>query len=205
MDVLVSEAEHAKQLQSKPRLIVQGQLRAAWLDLLMKAVVNAQLLTTKNPSSDLFAAFAMLGTRFASHQQAVFLLTTMGRYGEAAAVCRMLMEATDLFTYFTLFPSEVGDWRSSTRNAPDADGPQERRARRKFSSGQVRERLKASDQDRAVSDETYRELNSVIHTSEWGTQHYGHRIPGQGTVLTRYFPDGIQCFHKHTILRQSRL
>ena len=26
----------------------------------------------------------------------------------------------------------------------------------------------------------------------------------QGT-LNRYFPDGIQCFHKHTILRQSRL
>ena len=22
---------------------------------------------------------------------------------------------------------------------------------------------------------------------------------------SRYFPDGIQCFHKHTILRQSRL
>ena len=25
------------------------------------------------------------------------------------------------------------------------------------------------------------------------------------TLLTRYFPDGIQCFHKHTILRQYRL
>ena len=23
--------------------------------------------------------------------------------------------------------------------------------------------------------------------------------------ISRYFPDGIQCFHKHTILRQSRL
>ena len=33
---------------------------------------------------------------------------------------------------------------------------------------------------------------------------------GTGTSMTlsdlnRYFPDGIQCFHKHTILRQSRL
>ncbi len=24
-------------------------------------------------------------------------------------------------------------------------------------------------------------------------------------AVSRYFPDGIQCFHKHTILRQSRL
>ena len=24
-------------------------------------------------------------------------------------------------------------------------------------------------------------------------------------AISRYFPDGIQCFHKHTILRQSRL
>ena len=27
----------------------------------------------------------------------------------------------------------------------------------------------------------------------------------RGDDLNRYFPDGIQCFHKHTILRQSRL
>ena len=35
-----------------------------------------------------------------------------------------------------------------------------------------------------------------------------YRRPFKGIAargFNRYFPDGIQCFHKHTILRQSRL
>ena len=31
------------------------------------------------------------------------------------------------------------------------------------------------------------------------------QAPSGNNCFNRYFPDGIQCFHKHTILRQSRL
>ena len=38
-----------------------------------------------------------------------------------------------------------------------------------------------------------------------GPDRTPHHPPDRGHSLNRYFPDGIQCFHKHTILRQSRL
>ena len=46
-------------------------------------------------------------------------------------------------------------------------------------------------------------LNNMVDLHPIATRAFS--FPCHEDSLNRYFPDGIQCFHKHTILRQSRL
>ena len=107
LKLLEAETRHALALTKQSWAICHFNLRENWLTLMMKAVTAAWELKDRNPDKDTFHVFTLLGHRWISHHQAIGHLSSMGRYGEAFAICRMLLELTDLFPYFVEYPPSI--------------------------------------------------------------------------------------------------
>ena len=168
------ESAHAGQYTSSSWIKNQINLRARWLNLMMRAVVSAEDVINRNISDDLFRVFTILGTRWVPHHQAVSALLLIGRYGEATALCRMLLEVTDLITYFSLYPKDAEAWRGAFAQTPSSGNDLYTKGRRKFAPSSIRHRLESKGAD-ATSQRAYEELSTAIHGSEWGAQYYARR------------------------------
>lgn len=169
------EAAHMQQLSKSTIFQKQLQLRRAWLDLTMKTVVTADVDCRKF-SEDLFHVFTSLGTRWVSHHQALFALIMPGRYGEAIAVSRILLEATELIRYFGLYPGDASEWRGLQSKVPSTLTKSERgKLREKYSPKQIGEKLDLKDAG-LLSRRLYSDLSAAVHPTDWGVQFYGRRF-----------------------------
>ena len=181
-DILKAEGEHLKQFVKSTWAIYQFNLRNNWLDLMMKAIQASWQLAERNPNKDLFQVFSILGTRLVSHHNAIRVLLMSGRYGETAALCRMLLELTDLITYFVGYPDEATDWRASFSQPPERGNQLYQDGLRSCSPARVRESLIA-EQLPVTPQEIYAQFSAAIHPNEWGMYMYGQLpVGGQGPV-----------------------
>ena len=173
LTLLKAETNHAIALTKQSWSIYHFNLREKWITLMMKAVDAAWKLKDRNPNRDIFHVFTLLGHRLISHHQAIRHLTLMGRYGEAYAICRMLLELADLFPYFVAYPGDVQRWREAFSKDPSNLDQDARNDINYFSAPNVRKRLGEAGID-SIPRELHSHLNAAVHASEWGTMYYGH-------------------------------
>ena len=95
-------------------------------------------------------------------------------------------------------PGDAGEWRPD-RDDTDFEGSAVRRFATEVKQGDVFLLRTAVNRISAVGL-----VASDYLFSDQFDDVYGRDLQHARRV-SRYFPDGIQCFHKHTILRQSRL
>jgi len=173
LTLLKTETKHAMALTKQSWFIYHLNLNQKWVTLMMKAVDAAWKLKDRNLNKDIFHVFTLLGHRWISHHQAIRHLTLMGRYGEAYAICRMLLEVTDLFPYFVAYPGDVQRWREAFSKDPSNLDQGVRHEINYFSAANVRKRLEEAGID-SIPSELHSHLNAAVHASEWGTMYYGH-------------------------------
>ena len=118
LKVLDYEVRHLKAYTTSSWVIYQNKLRMQWLDIAIRSVECSLDIVKRNISNDLFSVFALLCTRWISHHQSIFNQLNVGYYDETLALHRMLLETTDLITYFSHYPDEATAWRQWSALVP---------------------------------------------------------------------------------------
>jgi hypothetical protein len=171
--VLKLQITHARLYMTSPFNLDQAQLRMHWLTILMRSAEASKEIIERNISKDLFITFNMLALRFVSHHQAIYDLLLNGRYGEVHAVQRMLLEVTDLMTFFAFYPEEVVKWRQWSSVDPLIDPKNHRKGCSTFSLANISKQIKEKGEEPASIE--YQRLSAAVHPGEWGTDYYGYR------------------------------
>ncbi|XUX00013.1 MAG: hypothetical protein TUN42_08965 [Dehalogenimonas sp.] len=174
--VLKLQMNHARLYMTSPFNFDQAQLRMHWLTILMRSAEASKEIIERNINKDLFITFNMLALRFVSHHQAIYDLLLNGRYGEVHALQRMLLEVTDLMTFFALYPDEVGKWRQWSAVDPLVDPKTYRKGCNEYSQANISKRIKEKGEEPASIE--YQRLSAAVHPGEWGTDYYGYRNAG---------------------------
>ena len=174
--VLEYEIHHLKAYSGSSWGLLHSKHRFIWMDLTIRAVEASLDIANRNIVSDLFNVFALLGTRFISHHQAIFGLLQSGHYGEVTALHRMLLETTDLITYFCLYPEDASIWMQWSAQDPAVDRRKYRAGLRQFSHSRIQREIKKLDVSPLSAE--YPRLSTAIHPNLWGMQFYSKRPIG---------------------------
>lgn len=170
--VLEHEVHHLKAYSGSSWGLLHSNHRFKWMDLTIRTVEASLDIASRNIMKDLFTVFTLLGTRFISHHQAIFGLLQSGHYGEVTALHRMLLETTDLITYFYLHPEDASIWLQWSAQDPAVDRKKYRSGLRQFSHSKIQREIK---KDVIPLSAEYPRLSTAIHPNVWGMQFYSKR------------------------------
>ena len=196
---------HAAKLTEKPWNTMQSLERVKWWELIQRCVKESWGLSEKSEAPDLFRVFAILGTRYFSNQRAADSLISGGRYGETAAIIRMILETADVLTYLALYPDQITRWRAVFSPRPDSQNKDLWKGMREFAPAKIRQQITAAG-GQPVRQDVYNELSAAIHPSEWGAILYSHWSPDQPNQLNLGFHpifNDTHVFRLNTLLHLS--
>ena len=153
-----------------------------WHSLLIQTMEVASSITQRNPGSDFFNTYLILGSRWFSHHEAVETLLTTGRYGDCMVLLRSLLEDTDLITYFAYYPEDTADWMERLSRVPVWSDEVYRQGIQKFRMRRIWKKLRAKSIE-PLGERDYSILSATVHASPWGAQFYGRVMPGDPNRL----------------------
>lgn len=159
---------------SAPWFIDRMKRTAGWSALFRDSMEAAADLVKRNIGNDQFAVYQVLGARWFSHHNSIDLLITDCHYGEAMALSRMLLEITDLMTFFSHYPEQAPAWRQAMRREPVWGDRDYRDGATQFRLTAIWDGLMRKGET-PVSRQLYATLSATVHPSEWGTQFYAGR------------------------------
>jgi len=161
-------------------------------DRLLRLLLDAVKLVEQRPEAAVtqgtfLLAFLMLAAKIVSHAESIRMLTGMGRYGDAAGLCRFGLSDGMMLRYLAVFPEDVGDWfdLSQLRTPVHEAGKRYKALANKFREGTVRKKLlegSVTVRGSALSD-----LSEAAHPTVWGMQYYSDMAPG-GVFHIHYAP-----------------
>ena len=173
--VLAQETSHHLRISEASWYQGQELVKGMWLGLTASTIEAAAEVVGRNIKKDLFTAFEVLGGSWFSHHQAIRTVVQIGRYGDALALCRMLLETGDLITYFSLYPDDVEIWWKELGVPPALADKDYRASIRRFGARAIRNKLEEAGTP-SISEEWNATLNTAVHASPWGAQYYGRRV-----------------------------
>jgi hypothetical protein len=187
-----AEAAHMQQWAMSPWVLHLIRDNDAWLNLTIEASEAASELGHRTPHEDLFWSFGFLTHRWVSHHRAIFALLSTGRYGEVAALSRMLFEVTDTLGFLSICPDEAPAWRKYTGAARSTD----KKAAARFSQHRIREEVAKANLP-VLSKESRESLNAAVHAGVHGARAYGLSPVGHPEVVGLFFTpqfDQVRAF-----------
>lgn len=159
-------------------------------DRLLRLLLDAVRLVEQRPEAEVsqgsfFLAFLMLAAKIISHAESIRVLTDIGRYGDAAGLCRFGLSDGIMLRYFALCPEDVGDWfdLSQLRTPIHKAGKRYKALAKKFREGTVRKKL--LEEGLTVRGGAFSDLSEAAHPTAWGMQHYSHLA--EGTVFRIHY------------------
>ena len=174
LSVVESEVAHTVELSRSNWGRDHAKVRGQWLGLFVRAMDAGAQLSAQTALREPLEAFLTLGSAWLSHHRSLDWTLGAGRYGDSYAICRMLLEATDLLDYITLLPEEARAWRRTL------DGDVPRAQLRRFEPVAIRKGLKELGVD-PTTEGWYRLLSRAVHMTQEGALHYVRRDWSQRT------------------------
>ena len=152
-------------------------MRFRWQSLFVETAEAANELIQRNippDTPDLFWVYLFLGTRWFSHHDSIEWVLTSGRYGDCLALCRIMIEVTDLLTYFSHYPEACSDWRAWSQRTPLWEDPQYREGTQRFRRLNIWNGIKEMGEI-PEGEGQHHFLSAAVHASEWGMRWFAAR------------------------------